>query len=67
MNRLVMVLLALIGGFIAGIIITKLFAIAGHFLFDQTSWMRGFKYFPFITALVSAIAVWIWAPSRSNK
>jgi Family of unknown function (DUF5957) len=43
--------LALIGGFLAGIVLSEIIGIIGYFLFDS---LIGFKLLPFVSALVAA-------------
>ena len=55
---------ALIGGFVLGIIVSELLAIAGLALIGPTSWLGGLRYVPFIFAALSAASIWIWLPAR---
>ncbi|RIX53028.1 hypothetical protein D3P08_10260 [Paenibacillus nanensis] len=54
---------ALIVGFIAGVILSEILAVAGLALIGPTSWLAGLKFVPFIVASFSVAAVWIWLPA----
>lgn len=57
---------ALILGFIAGIIISEILAIVGLAVIGPTSWLAGLKFVPFIVAVFSVAAVWIWLPVKKR-
>jgi uncharacterized membrane protein YjjP (DUF1212 family) len=50
-KTIAIVVLALIGGFFAGIVLSEIIGIIGYFLFDS---LIGFKLLPFVSALVAA-------------
>ncbi len=53
MRMLIVVLLGLAGGFLAGIVISQIVGIIGVLVFHQTV---GIKFLPLYTAIVGAIA-----------
>ncbi|WP_274361758.1 DUF5957 family protein [Paenibacillus thermotolerans] len=54
MNKLLIVVLALIGGFIVGVVLSELIAVVGKLMFDRAV---GIKYLPVYTAVLSAVIV----------
>jgi hypothetical protein len=52
-KTLVITVLALIGGFFAGIVLSEVIGIAGFLLFDS---VVGFKFLPLVSALAAAVA-----------
>ena len=53
MRTLIVTVLALIGGFFAGIVLSEMIGIAGFLLFDS---VVGFKFLPLVSALAAAVA-----------
>lgn len=58
---------ALILGFIAGVIVSEIVAIAGLALIGPTRWLAALKFVPFIVAGFSVAAVWIWLPAGKKS
>ena len=53
MRTLIVTVLALVGGFFAGIVLSEIIGIAGFLLFDS---VVGFKFLPLVSALAAGVA-----------
>jgi fructose-specific phosphotransferase system IIC component len=58
------VTLAVIAGFIAGIVLSEIIAIVGLLVFDR---IVGIRYLPVLTALLCAVAVAVWNHRRKQS
>ncbi|MDF2964106.1 MAG: hypothetical protein K0S39_5841 [Paenibacillus sp.] len=66
MKNVAVIVIALIGGFIGGIVIAEIIGITGNLLFDQPVWLRGVRYLPFIMPFVCVAAVLMWKPRQKK-
>lgn len=64
MRAVTTVLLALIAGFVGGVVLSEIVGIVGLLVFDR---LVGFRYLPVLTALVSAAAVLLWNQRRNQS
>ncbi|MGH2544025.1 MAG: DUF5957 family protein [Ardenticatenaceae bacterium] len=64
MRAFVVTVLALIGGFLGGILLSELGGIIGFVLFDRAV---GIRYLPIILGFVCAVAALVWAYRGETK
>lgn len=57
MKRIIPVVLAMVIGFIGGIIAAEWIGIIGHLLFDHPSWLKYVRSIPFVAPFVCGTAV----------
>lgn len=60
-------IIAFITGFIGGIILSEIIAIAAHFLFDRPVWLKWMKYMPVYLAVLGAVVTFIALRRKSNE
>ncbi|QSB49039.1 DUF5957 family protein [Parageobacillus toebii] len=53
------IIIAVVAGFIGGIVLSEIIAITAHFLFDRPIWIRWVKYLPIYLAVLSAVVTFI--------
>lgn len=58
------VTLAVIAGFLAGIVLSEIIGIVGLLVFDR---IVGIRYLPMLTALLCAVAVAVWNHRRKQS